>query len=356
MKENQQSNFGVILISWYQNSKRNLPWRNTSDPYKIWLSEVILQQTRVEQGMPYYQKFVKQYSTVKQLAKASEDEVLRLWQGLGYYSRARNLHATAKQVVLEHNGVFPKNYDTLIQLKGIGTYTGSAISSFCNNEVKAVVDGNVYRVLSRYFGVETDISSSQGKKDFQELANQLILPDNPGLFNQAIMEFGAMQCVPKNPDCAKCPFNSSCYALMKGKVSSLPVKLKRTKVISRYFNYLIFNAKGVTFLKKRAAVGIWAKLYEFPLIETEQLMDSNSVLKTKDFKLLIDNNKWKLKSESDIIKHQLSHQTLFCRFFLIDVYPDFELDSFEKTAWNKVNSLPKPIVIQKHLKTVIHFV
>src|SRR5690606_28672368 len=218
--------FSQKLISWYLQNKRDLPWRNTKNPYKIWLSEVILQQTRVAQGLPYYENFVKHFPTVFDLAKANEEQVLKIWQGLGYYSRARNLHHTAQYVSENLNGEFPKTYNKLIKLKGIGSYPAAAISSFSNDENVAVLDGNVYRVLSRYFGIETDISSSQGKKEFQEMADEVLDKKRPALFNQAIMEFGALQCVPKNPNCEVCVFNDSCVALQKNKVAQLPVKLK----------------------------------------------------------------------------------------------------------------------------------
>jgi A/G-specific adenine glycosylase len=206
------NNFSQTIISWYQINKRDLPWRDTTNPYYIWLSEIILQQTRVDQGLPYYIKFVAAFPTVEDLAKASQDEVLRLWQGLGYYSRGRNLHFTANQVVKDFGGVFPSNYDDLLKLKGVGNYTAAAIASFCWNQKKAVVDGNVYRVLARYFGIESDISLTNTQKNFQNLANELLNSKKPGLHNQAIMEFGALQCVPKQPNCMSCPLQSTCVA------------------------------------------------------------------------------------------------------------------------------------------------
>ena len=232
--------FGQKLTSWYLQNKRDLPWRKTKNPYKIWLSEVILQQTRVVQGLPYYENFVNSFPTVFDLAKADEQQVLKIWQGLGYYSRARNLHHTAQYISENLNGEFPKTYNELIKLKGIGSYTASAIASFCFDEKVAVLDGNVYRVLSRYFGVETDISSSKAKKEFQNLADEVLDKNRPALFNQAIMEFGALQCVPKNPNCEVCVLNDSCLALKDKKVAQLPVKVKKTKVKKRFLNYLIF--------------------------------------------------------------------------------------------------------------------
>ena len=267
----RNSHFSKKLILWYLDHKRDLPWRTTAIPYYIWLSEIILQQTRVEQGLPYYQAFVSVYPTVKKLANASEEEVLKLWQGLGYYSRARNLHTTANYVSNELSGIFPTSYKELIKLKGVGDYTASAIASICFNEATAVVDGNVYRALARYFGIATPINSSLGIKEFKNLAQQLIDVDKPGNHNQALMEFGARQCKPQNPNCEICIFNDSCIALQQKKISELPVKLKKTKVKNIYFNYIVLIFKNKkTLLQKRIGKGIWQNLYEFPLIETEK--------------------------------------------------------------------------------------
>ena len=260
--------FSNKLISWYLQHKRDLPWRETQNPYYIWLSEIMLQQTRVAQGLPYFMKFTTAFPTVFDLANASEEAVLKLWQGLGYYSRARNLHKTAQIVAFEMNGVFPENYTNLLKLKGIGDYTAAAIASFSYNECVPVVDGNVFRVLSRYFDVENDISIQSTKKVFAALALELMPKNNPAQFNQAIMEFGALQCVPKSPNCIICPFNESCAALMKNKVDKLPVKNKKIKVTNRFLNYLIYNdSKNNTIIQKRTEKGIWQNLYEFPLLE-----------------------------------------------------------------------------------------
>ncbi len=253
--------FHKKLITWYLQNKRSMPWRETTDPYHIWLSEIMLQQTRVAQGLPYYLAFTKSFPTVFDLANASEDEVLKLWQGLGYYSRARNLHATAKYVANELQGEFPDNYKDLLQLKGVGDYTASAIASICFNEVVPVVDGNVYRVLSRHFGIDTPINSTKGIKEFKELAIELIDHEDPANYNQAIMEFGALQCKPKSPYCIVCPLNESCEALKTGKVDMLPVKLKKQKIKNRYFNYLIFSINDQhTIIQQRTGNGIWKGL------------------------------------------------------------------------------------------------
>ena len=313
--------FSNSLIHWYLNNKRDLPWRNTNNPYSIWLSEIMLQQTRVAQGMPYYLDFITNFPTVFDLANSPEEKVLKHWQGLGYYSRARNLHFTAQYVANELKGEFPNNYKELLKLKGIGEYTAAAIASFSFNEVVPVVDGNVFRVLSRYFDIETDISLASAKKEFSELALELMPKNDPATFNQAIMEFGALQCVPKNPDCSNCIFNSSCAALQKKKVQNLPVKLKKTKISYRFFNYIVFEDNQLnTLIQKRDQKGIWHNLYEFPLIETERELDLDEASE------LISN---KYQSEYEITRisnwntkgqiHKLSHQHLNINFWKVKV-------------------------------------
>ena len=263
--------FSNSLLLWYLQNKRDLPWRNTTNPYFIWLSEIMLQQTRVAQGLPYFLSFIEAFPSIFDLANADEEQVLKLWQGLGYYSRARNMHKTAQIVAFEFDGNFPDNYNDLLKLKGIGEYTAAAIASFAFNEVVPVVDGNVFRVLSRYFDIITDIATSGAKKEYAALAKELIPKDKPALFNQAIMEFGALQCMPKKPNCNICIFNNSCVALKKKKVAELPVKSKKTKVTYRYFNYVIFlDNDENTIITKRTQKGIWQNLYEFPVIETNE--------------------------------------------------------------------------------------
>lgn len=314
--------FNKTLLHWYSANKRDLPWRKTKDPYKIWLSEIIMQQTQIAQGQPYYEAFIEQYPTIFDLAKADESAVLKLWQGLGYYSRARNLHFTAKYVSQEYNGVFPNTYKALLKLKGVGDYTASAIASFCYNEPSAVVDGNVYRVLSRYFGIDTPINSSQGNKEFKALASSLIDKEHPAEYNQAIMEFGALQCKPKNPLCDSCPLNTSCVALQKNMVDQLPIKINKTKVAVKYFNFLVvLSADEKTIFEKREEKGIWQNLYQFPLIETEKPLKIhqfknhplvNAFFGTSDFDFSLYNNK-------DII-HKLSHQHLHTKFWIITIF------------------------------------
>ena len=310
-------NFSKTLVSWYLKNKRDLPWRNTIDPYKIWLSEIMLQQTRVAQGLPYYLKFLAAFNEVKDLADADEDEVLKLWQGLGYYSRARNLHATAKYVSNELNGVFPDNYIDLKKLKGVGDYTASAIASICYKEPKAVLDGNVFRVLARLYGIDIAINSTDGVKLFSSLSQKLIDKDEPDTHNQAIMEFGATHCSPKKPLCDSCVFNTQCIAFKNNKVGELPLKLKKLKVKKRYFNYIvpIINNES-TRLIKRAEKGIWANLYEFPLVETVETAEYDELLgKVEQKELLTQPFELSMYNEKEIV-HKLSHQHIYTRFWI----------------------------------------
>ena len=313
-------NFSDHIITWYRENKRDLPWRNTKDPYKIWLSEIILQQTQVKQGLPYYRRFVSTFPTVESLANASEEEVLKLWQGLGYYSRARNLHHTAKHIYNELDGVFPDNYNDIIKLKGIGEYTAAAISSFAHEEPKAVLDGNVFRVLSRYFGIDTPVNTTEGIKQFKTLVNQVFNKNNPSEHNQAIMEFGALLCKPKSPDCMFCPLQKDCVAYHSGKVNDLPVKLKTLKRRKRFFNYLIItNQSGEFIIQQRLKKDIWQKLFEFPLIEFNR---ERKALHLKDLEgISILKNKPDLsikKLTEKPLKHVLSHQDIFANFWKIE--------------------------------------
>ena len=310
--------FSSILSGWYNTHKRDLPWRHTQDAYLIWLSEIILQQTRVDQGMAYYLKFAAEFPTVHDLAAADNDKVMKLWQGLGYYSRARNLHAAAKTVSHDFNGKFPSAYEQILSLKGVGEYTAAAIASFAFGKPHAVVDGNVYRVLARVFGIETPVDSTQGKKEFAELARELLDKKDPGTYNQAIMEFGAIQCRPVNPDCPSCPMKSHCYAFAKKKVAELPVKAKKTKVRDRYFNYIVLQHKGKTVINKRTGKDIWTNLHDFPLIETAADVEEGDFLNSAGWKKLIGKNKFTVRSVSPYHKHILSHQRIFARFWEIE--------------------------------------
>ena len=341
-------NFSNLLIKWYLQNKRDLPWRNTTNPYPIWLSEIMLQQTRVAQGMPYFLSFTTAFPTVFDLAKASEEQVLKLWQGLGYYSRARNLHQTAQYITTELNGIFPVNYNDLLKLKGVGEYTAAAIASFAYNEIIPVVDGNVFRVLSRYFDINTDIAQASAKKEFTALAFELIPKDNPAIFNQAIMEFGALQCVPKNPNCSSCVFNESCAALQKNKVDQLPVKSKKLKVRNRYFNYVVASDENKnTIIQKRTSKGIWHNLYEFPLLETEKEENFDFVSEQ------IQNEYFKENTISSILEtndksiiHKLSHQHLYIKFWEVKIEGTIENGIDVET----MKTFPFPIVIHNFIE------
>ncbi len=350
MSHNSAMKFSNSLIQWYLQNKRDLPWRNTTEPYLIWLSEIMLQQTRVAQGLPYFLSFTNAFPTVFDLAKADEEAVLKLWQGLGYYSRARNLHLTGKQVAFEFNGAFPKSYAELLKLKGIGEYTAAAIASFSYNETVPVVDGNVFRVLSRYFDVETDIASAGAKKEFTQLAAALIPDGKANIFNQAIMEFGALQCVPKNPDCKGCIFNESCLALKYKKVSQLPIKSKKLQVTQRYFNYLVFSDEtSKTIVRKRTQKGIWHNLYEFPLVETQLAETDADIIELIENQVFVNNKILQIQLYNpENIKHKLSHQHLHIKFWKINV---------EGTLLNGIDcksasEFPFPIVIFNFIEKV----
>lgn len=341
-------NFHNILIKWYLQNKRDLPWRKTTNPYPIWLSEIMLQQTRVAQGTPYFLSFTEAFPTIFDLANANEEQVLKLWQGLGYYSRARNLHKTAQTIAFEMNGVFPDNYNDLLKLKGIGEYTAAAIASFSYNECVPVVDGNVFRVLSRYFELETDIAQASAKKEFAALAFELMPKDNPAQFNQAIMEFGALQCVPKNPNCEECVFNNSCAALQKKKVDQLPVKSKKTKVRNRFFNYIVaVDDLENTIIQKRTAKGIWHNLYEFPLIETDKVEDFETVAQQISQHFFQENKMESLlEYNEESIIHKLSHQHLHIKFWKATLKGTIENGINIETA----KTFPFPIVIHNFME------
>lgn len=318
--------FNSKTHSWYSLYKRNLPWRNTHDPYLIWLSEIILQQTRIDQGMAYYFRFADEFPTISALADASEDQILKLWQGLGYYSRARNLHFTAKFIQQNYNGLFPEDHDTILLLKGIGEYTAAAIASISFNLEYPTVDGNVYRVLSRFFGILEPIDTSSGKKIFHDLAKELIKGVDPGMHNQALMEFGALQCTPKNPDCNQCPLNERCFAFLNQKVGELPVKQNKTKIRDRYFNYLVLSYKNNTWIRKRVGNDIWKNLFEFPIIETEnEISTENLIIQTEFRKIISIADQVVIENVSDWKIHILSHQRIHYRFIRIRLNDEIQL-------------------------------
>lgn len=340
--------FAPKILNWYREHQRDLPWRQTRDPYRVWLSEIILQQTRVAQGMPYYLSFVETFPTVYDLAEAPEEQVLKLWQGLGYYSRARNLHTTAKMVVSEFDGKFPHTYEELKTLKGVGDYTASAIASFCFDVPEPVVDGNVYRVLSRYFGVDIPINSTEGITYFKELAREVMDAENIRDYNQGIMEFGAIQCAPKKPYCLLCPLQESCVALKENKVDVLPIKLNKTKVRKRYFNYMVWlDGNGNTVLEQRKGKGIWQNLYQFPLLETDgPLEDAEIEEKMKVNHTPVEIEALSLYNNEPII-HKLSHQHLHTRFWILKTSHILE----EGIPWKKIHDFPVPVLIADFIKT-----
>ena len=341
--------FNSNLTNWFDKNKRELPWRKSNDPYKIWLSEIILQQTQVKQGLPYYNKFLKNYPNIYELARSSEDEVMKNWQGLGYYSRARNLHFTAKYIVHELNGIFPKKYIDLIKLKGVGDYTASAIASICFDESVAVLDGNVFRVLSRYFGIEIPINSTQGIKHFKSLAKSLLPKKRIGDYNQAVMEFGALQCKPKSPNCSICPINVNCVAFTTNNTKNLPIKIKRSKIKDRYFNFLVYlTKKSETVIEKRNVKGIWQQLYQFPLIETESSVSKKKLMSSKKGleKYNLINPEIELINKSEIV-HKLSHQRLHIKFWKLNK----KIKHHKTVYWNDLKKYPVPSPIAEFIRS-----
>lgn len=339
---------GNKLINWYRENKRELPWRNTTDPYKIWLSEIILQQTRVQQGLPYYEKFTNQFPTINDLADASEQDVLLLWQGLGYYSRARNMHYTAKMIVDKYNGNFPENHNEILALKGVGEYTAAAIASFAFDKAYPVLDGNVFRFISRLFGIEKPIDTSTGKKEITNALDLIFNTQKPALFNQAIMEFGATHCTPKKPKCDTCIFNMQCEALGSKKVMSIPVKKGKTKILQVNHTYMCFIHDNKTYIEKRTA-GIWKNLYQFPLIEEDIKPDGitkiiNRYLKTP--------SKFEISEVFDST-HILSHRKIQASFYTIhlDTSPIFLKNNiFEIPLADLTTRYPVSILTQNYLK------
>ncbi|HLW62623.1 MAG TPA: A/G-specific adenine glycosylase [Flavobacterium sp.] len=332
------------LLHWYHQHKRELPWRNITNPYYIWLSEVILQQTRVEQGLPYYEAFIDNFPELKDLALADEDAVLKLWQGLGYYSRARNLHHTAKTIYFDLNNQFPNQYKEIIKLKGIGPYTAAAIASFAFKEPMGVVDGNVFRVLARFFGIFDDISQAKNRVVFQSLVNELISKKQPDLFNHAIMDFGAMVYTSAQPKCIECPLQNSCYAFQKNEISQLPVKNKKVSVKNRYFHFVLFRSQGKIAIEQRFGKDIWHKLYQFPLIETFTPNEEDAFCRlTATYPGL---SLKKLTTNS--IRHKLSHQQLHIDFYEIEINsPKSELHFVDITT---IEKYAFPIVLWNFIK------
>ena len=345
------NNFSEILINWYREHKRELPWRESSDPYLIWISEIILQQTRVVQGYDYFIRFIKRFPDVTSLAEADEDEVMKFWQGLGYYSRARNLHAAARSM----NGVFPKTYPEVLALKGVGEYTAAAICSFAYNMPYAVVDGNVYRVLSRYLGIETPIDSTEGKKLFASLAGEFLDKSRPAVYNQAIMDFGAIQCTPQNPACLFCPLAGSYMALSKSMVAQLPVKQHKTKTTERFLNYIYVRAGACTFINKRTGNDIWKNLFELPLIETASSVTEEELLALPEFIKLFDKEEVPVvRSICRNVKHVLSHRVLYANFYEV-VLPEKtkSFSSYLKIKTSELEQYAVPKLIHAFLEKYV---
>ena len=337
-------NFSDELVNWYTENKRDLPWRHTTDPYIIWLSEIILQQTRVEQGLPYFHRFAEKYPTVTDFAAADETEILKLWQGLGYYSRGRNMLKTARMVQELYDGRFPTKYDELIKLKGIGEYTAAAIASFSSNEAKAVVDGNVYRVIARYLGIFEPINSTQGKKMFQSAANDFLNKKISAIHNQAMMEFGAMLCKPKNPACGICPVRLDCYAFKHNATTSLPVKINKLKIRERYFNYFLYTEGGRILMNQRNERDIWANMYDLPMFEADSLLSVNELMAHPDV-IEYFGPSLEIAAVSDIKKHVLTHQRLYIRFITV-VKPPLKIEpNWIFIEVEKLKSLPLSKVI-----------
>lgn len=338
-------NISTTLLDWYQQNKRLLPWRDTQNAYHIWVSEIILQQTRVAQGLDYYTQFLRTFPTVQALAAASETEVLRQWQGLGYYSRARNMHKAAKQVVAEHGGIFPTQYNSLLQLPGIGAYTAAAIASFATNAPYAVVDGNVYRVLSRLFGIDTPIDSTAGKKLFAALAQDQLDKHQPALYNQAMMDFGAIQCLPQNPHCTTCPLAEQCEANRQHLTHLLPVKTQKVAQRKRHFWYLDIRHNGHMYWQQRTQKDIWQGLYEPYLIEAP--LTEATLLQHPTIKLLNGT----ITHISTAYKHVLSHQIIEAKFVQIRVeHPPTALPSLQKISDTEVSHYPVSRLVEKYLQ------
>lgn len=326
--------FADTLISWFEDHKRDLPWRGEADPYKIWVSEIILQQTRVQQGWDYYLRFLDNFPTVKALADADEDRVLKVWQGLGYYSRARNMHAAAREIMAEHQGRFPNEYDKILSLKGIGRYTAAAIASIAFGLPYPAVDGNVIRIVSRIFGVCEDVTQPAVIKQITEICEAQIDRRQPGLFNQAAMDFGATHCTPRNPLCSECPFKSECYALRNNLVDILPIKKKKAELKHRYFHYTMYFSDNQTIIEKRTGMDIWRNMYQFPLVET----DGESTLEKPFF----------------ATREVLSHQVIHAEFFVRNVEKLPELSQNQQIiAFDDIVNYPMPKVMTEFLKKIM---
>ncbi len=343
-------NFTKSLLHWNKkDNDRPMPWKGETDPYKIWLSEIILQQTRVEQGWDYYKRFIKTYPTVHKLASAPEEKIFKLWEGLGYYTRCKNLIATAKIIAKENKGKFPDSYDEILALKGVGPYTAAAIASFAYNLPYAVVDGNVFRVLSRFFGIDTAIDSATGKQLFTALAAELLDKKQPGIYNQAIMDFGAVVCKPKNPLCEQCPLKLKCEARLQDKIDLLPVKAGKLVKKNRWFYYFIIEHDGKVFIKKRGAKDIWENLHEFVLLETDKLLTVENIKASSFYKNIVGKDKTALIQISELYIQQLTHQTIRGRFIQLKIKINPLLNGYKAVTYKQLAKLPFPKFITGYL-------
>lgn len=345
--------FADKLIAWYRRHRRELPWRETRDPYRIWVSEVILQQTRVAQGYDYYCRFIRRFPDVESLAGAGEDEVMRYWQGLGYYSRARNLHAAAKAVA--GAGAFPTTFEGVRRLKGVGDYTAAAICAFAYDMPCAVVDGNVYRVLSRYLGVDEDAGTSKGKKLFAALAHEMLDKERPAEYNQAIMDFGALQCVPSSPDCGACPFAGECSAFRQGRVGEFPRKHRKPKPVDRYFNYMYVCAGAYTFIRKRMPGDIWQNLYEFPLVETEKAVTWPELSAMPAFRTLFAGKGiLSVRPVASGVRHVLSHRVVHADCYAVELSdPGAELPGFRRILAEDFDKFPVSRLVSRFFSLLL---
>ncbi len=351
----QENKFTTLLLKWNrEQNTRKMPWKGEKDPYKIWLSEIILQQTRVEQGLNYYNNFIKTFPDVHKLAKAPDKKIFKLWEGLGYYTRCRNLIVTARYISKELNGKFPGTYEEIKALKGIGPYTAAAIGSFAFNLPHAVIDGNVFRVLARIFGINKPADSTDGKHFFTELANKLLDKKQPGLFNQAIMDFGAVVCKPAAPFCTKCIFKNNCIAFLNNKVNELPIKKKKNSIKKRWFYYLIMEYKNEIVIRQRKEKDIWLQLYEFPMIEAVKESDQKNILQQAEKKGWLEKKNYKAIAISRLIKQQLSHQLIVGQFIQIRINQKPALkNDWLWTTKNKIGKYAFPGIINQYLKAKV---
>lgn len=344
--------FTEKLLEWNRDvNTRTMPWKGEKDPYRIWLSEIILQQTRVEQGLPYYERFIQHYPDATKLAQAPEEEVFRLWQGLGYYARCKNMLAAARDIATNYQGKFPGEYEQIKALKGIGPYTAAAIASFGFHLPYAVLDGNVYRVLSRYFGIETPIDSTAGKKQFGDLAQELLPPQQSAAYNQSIMDFGAVVCKPQQPLCSECPLNKKCIARQQQLVAVLPVKTKKLVIKKRYFNYLLVELKDDIYIRKRTENDIWQNLHEFILIETNEPADFASLQETDAFRRIFKNVPFTVVNSSAPQKQQLTHQTIHSQFITLEIKQPLSLDDHMLVPRKKLDNYAFPKTITTFLQS-----